>query len=441
MTRTIKHLLAGLLVSPAFAAAQAPVVPAVPKPMTAPPAATLPPVAAPAPITPAPAAPAPAVADPAKGCDGCPKEEAATPKEKFLLEKLLAGCPAAQTLGKNGWTVYGWTQGSYTASTNRVSNLPVPFIDRAREFSLNQNWIHVEKAVDTSKQEYQWGMAADGIIPGTDYRTTVARGLFDQQVARGTLYGFDLYQAYVDIFSPNIGPSGTTFRFGKFATFLEYEVVQGISNPFVSRSYLFQYNPFTHTGGLAITPLNDDWTVQNGVVLGNDNFIDPTARLTYIGQVKWAPKDGKTSVALGTTVTNPRYNAAEAFNYYNVYNLQVTHKFTDKLQYVMDASFSHEDQIPGVGSANWYGFVHYLFYDVTDKLQSKVRLDLFNDTKGVRTGADGLYTAVTYGLTWKPKPWLYVMPEVRYDHNSGTGTPFEGKRDLFTATIGAIVRW
>jgi hypothetical protein len=435
MTRTMKHILAGLLVSPALALAQAPPAPAPVVPMpTAPPVATLPPAVPP----PAVALPEPPKADEAKA-DDAKADEPAAPKDKFLLEKLLAGSPAAQTLGKNGWTIYGWTQGSYNASTASNSNLPVPFIDRANQFSLNQNWLHVEKAVDTSKKEYQWGMAADVIMPGTDYRTTVARGMFDGQVRNGVLYGFDLFQAYVDLFSPNVGPQGTIFRVGKFATHCEYEVVQGISNPFVSRSYLFQYNPFTHTGVNAITQLNDDWTVSNGAVLGNDNFIDPAAQLTYIGQVKWAPKNGKTSALFNVSVTNPRYNVAEAFAFYNVYNLQITHKLTDKWTYAADTTFSHMDNIPNVGSANWYGFVNYLFYDVTDKLQSKARVELFEDSKGVRTGTAGLYTAVTYGLTWKPKPWLYIMPEVRYDY--AQGRPFEGDHDLFTATIGAIVRW
>ena len=417
MTRTMKHIIAGLLVSPALAAAQAPPAPAPVVPMrTTPPVATLPP-AAPAPAVPPPAValPEPPKADEAKA-DDAKADEPAAPKDKFLLEKLLAGSPAAQTLGKNGWTIYGWTQGSYNVSSASRSNLPVPFIDRANEFSLNQNWLHVEKAIDTSKQEYQWGLGVDLILPGTDARFSIARGLGDAQVRRGDLYPIDLFQAYVDLFSPNVGPQGTIFRVGKFATHCEYEVVQGISNPFVSRSYLFQYNPFTHTGVNAITQLNDDWTVSNGAVLGNDNFIDPAAQLTYIGQVKWAPKNGKTSALFNVSVTNPRYNVAEAFAFYNVYNLQVTHKLTDKWTYALDTSFSHMDNIPNVGSANWYGFVNYLFYDVTDKLQSKARVELFEDSKGVRTGSAGLYTAVTYGLTWKPKPWLYIMPEVRYDY-------------------------
>jgi Putative beta-barrel porin-2, OmpL-like. bbp2 len=455
MTRKLRYTVAGLFLSPVFALAQAPIValdvpakpftvsgqaPPAPMPM---PTTTLPAVKPAPAATPAPAAvPAPAISmpEPPKGCDTCPPaEEEATPKEKFLLEKLLSHSCAAKTLGEKGWTIYGWTQGSYNASSASGTNLPVPFIDRANEFVMNQNWLHIEKAIDTSKKEYQWGMATDLILPGTDGRFTLARGMFDGQNRRGELYPFDLYQAYVDVFSPNVGSQGTTFRLGKFNTFLEYEVVQGISNPFISRSYLFQYNPFTHTGGLAITPLNDNWTVSNGLVLGNDNFIDPTARLTYVGQVKWAPKDGKSTVALGTSVTNPRFNEAENFAYYNVYNFQFTHKLTDKATYVLDASYSHMDKIPNVGSADWYGFVNYLLYQATDKVAWNNRFEMFNDSKGVRTGTEGLYTAVTTGLTWKPTPWLYIMPEVRYDY--AVGRPFEGDHDLFTAAIGAIVRW
>ena len=81
--------------------------------------------------------------------------------------------------------------------------------------------------------------------------------------------------------------------------------------------------------------------------------------------------------------------------------------------------------VPGVGFANWYGFVNYLLYQSTDKLASNTRVELFDDAQGVRTGGKGLYTAVTQGFTWKPKPWLYVMPEVRYDY-AARGRPFEG---------------
>jgi hypothetical protein len=416
------HRLAAALALalPAFALAQVPAPMPIPNPQPPPVVVQPSPQAAPT---------APAACEP-------PAEE----PTRYLVEKLLGQSCGGQRLLENGWRIYGWTQGSYTVGSVDRSTLPVPFVDRVEKFSLNQNWLHVEKGIDTSKKEFQVGGAVDLILPGTDARFSISRGLLDAQTRRGETYPIDLFQAYVDVFAPNIGPQGTTLRAGKFATLIGYETVQAISTPFISRSYNFQYNPFTHTGALAITPLDDDWTLTNGLALGNDTFFDPASRLTYLGQLRWAPKDGKSSVALNTSVTQPRFDATENFAFYNTYNLVLTHKLTDCLQYVLDGTFSHMDAIPGVGSANWYGFANYLLYDVSDTLQAKARVELFEDSKGVRTGTAGLYTAVTTGLTWKPTEWLQVLPEVRYDYNS-RGTPFEGKRDMFTATIGGIVRW
>ncbi len=45
------------------------------------------------------------------------------------------------------------------------------------------------------------------------------------------------------------------------------------------------------------------------------------------------------------------------------------------------------------------------------------RLEFFDDVQGQRTGFAGLYTAGTAGLTYKPRPWLWLRPEVRVDYN------------------------
>lgn len=406
--------------------------------------------------TQAPAAPmaAPAPAEEKPAAEEEKKEEEKPPEDKFFLQKLLESTSRGKQMADDGWKIYGWSQGHYNTSTARTTNLPVPFIQRANQYSQNQTWLHVEKAVDTSKKELQLGFGFDGFY-GTDYALTVSRNLFSGQLSRLTNanpYGFDIFQMYADVFLPNLGNNGTIMRVGKFATHCEYEVVQGISNPFISRSYLFQYNPFTHTGVNFITGLNDDWSMSNGIVLGNDNFIDrDTNQATYIGQLKWAPKDGKTTAMFNTSISaNPSFNQAANFNNYDVFNVQLTHKITDKLTYGFDGTYSFMNNVPGLGNTNWYGMVNYLFYNVTDKLTSNFRVDLFNDTQGVRTGYSGLYTAVTYGWIYKPMPWLSIMPEVRYDYNAGNGVnvvdgttrgPWDGKKDLFTATIGAIVRW
>jgi hypothetical protein len=49
-----------------------------------------------------------------------------------------------------------------------------------------------------------------------------------------------------------------------------------------------------------------------------------------------------------------------------------------------------------------------------------------------------LPTAVTAGLSYKPKSSIIFRPEIRYDYN-GESRPFEGRHGLFTADL--IVRW
>ena len=89
------------------------------------------------------------------------------------------------------------------------------------------------------------------------------------------------------------------------------------------------------------------------------------------------------------------------------------------------------NNIPGVGSAVWYGAVNYLIYKHTDKLTSTFRAEAFDDNSGVRTGFAGLYTEFTYGVAWSPKPGLVVRPSVRYDHNHDS-SPFEGSNNMWT---------
>lgn len=374
------------------------------------------------------------------------KPDEPKPPEKYALMSILEDTWLGKRMDKSGISIYGWTEGSFTASTARRSNSPITTNDFANDFQLNQNYMVISKAVDASKKEFQLGFRADLILPGSDARFTITRGLLDRQLTSGADGGprrnpIDLYQGYAEIFAPNVGPEGTTVRIGKFATHCEYEVIQAVDTPFLSRSYTFQYNPFTHTGVWSITPLNETWTISNGFAVGSDNFVgNSTNRLMYLGQLKWAPKDGKSTALFNVALTNPKYDTVDAFPIYNTYNMQYTHKFNDKWSYVFDTAFSHMDEIPGVGSANWYGFVNYLTYQWCEKVSSTFRAELFEDSKGVRTGSKGLYTGLTYGVNWSPVKSLLIRPSVRYDHASDS-RPFEGKSDLFTATIDAIVRW
>jgi hypothetical protein len=393
--------------------------------------ATLPPAAAPA-------------MEPAVQPEAAPEPE--EPRTKYLLERSIAETRLGQVLDHNGWVIQGWTQMSYNVSTASGSNAPVYMIDRANEFLMNQNYLHIEKTLDTSKKEFQMGFVSDWILPGSDARTTLPRGLWNDQLTRNNggpdLYPIDPFQFYAQAFLPGIG-EGTTVKAGRFSTHCGYELVQAPDTPFVSRSYMFQYNPFTHTGIYAETGLNDTWAVGYGIATGSDTFLDaPTNRATFLGRLRWAPTEGKTSVTLNVVVTDPSYIEAESFQVYNFYNLVLIHKFTDKLTYVLDAGYSHMDDFPTAGSGvvHWYGAANYLVYAHNDCVTSTLRAEVFNDQQGARTGFEGLYTALTYGMAFKAADGLFIRPSVRYDNNSRTEV-WEGNQNLFTAALDVIVRW
>lgn len=370
-------------------------------------------------------------------------KEEAPPPTKYLIEKTLEGTWLGSKLNDKGIKIYGWTEMSYNASTASRSNNPVFMIDWANSFLMNQNYLVIEKKVDTEKKELQYGWAMNWILPGSDARTTLPRGLWNSQLTANnggpTLYPIDPFQFYGQVFLPNFGDKGTTVTIGRFATHCGYELVQAPDTPFVSRSYLFQNDPFTHTGIWAVTPLNDTWTFSYGAATGSDTFIEP-AQLTFLGQLKWAPKDGKSTVAFNTVVTNPKYDTSAAFPFYNYYEILFTHKLSDKLTYVLDTSIANITNVPNIGATTWYGAANYLMYAHNAKVTSILRAEVFEDTDGFRTGSKGMYTELTYGPVWKPCDSVLIRPSIRYDNNCETAA-FEGSQNLFTATMDVVFRW
>jgi hypothetical protein len=346
-------------------------------------------------------------------------------------------------LNDNRVSVSGWADNTFTASTDRRDQLPLGFNYLANQGLLQQNWLRVERAIDDKATTPTWGFRSDNILPGADYRFTLARGLFDGQLTsnngRPEIYGIDPVQFYGELYLPQVG-RGLDLKLGRFFAQFGVESIDTTQNALSSHAYNFIYNPFTHTGLLATQKLSDAWSVQNGLVTGSDVFIDPAANPTYIGSVRWAPPSGRSSVLFAVILGKGRYDAGETFSNPQVFDLVVTHKFSDRLTYTLDALYSFQTGFPGVGFVNNWGVVQYLTYQFAPALSGTSRLEFFDDPQGYKTGFRGLYTAATAGVTYKPTPWLWLRPEVRFDHNADS-RPFEGKPDLFTATMSAVVRW
>jgi hypothetical protein len=382
---------------------------------------------------PAPAAPAGEVAATPDAETDLGGNPAPVPTERYWLEQGLDRLG----VGELPFRVYGWSQVSYTASSTDRFNTPTTFNDRAESFQLQQNWLEVVRSIDTSRAETQYGFRVASILPGYDYKYTQARGMWNDQSSRN---GIDTTYVYGEMFLPTLGNKGSTVRVGRWATAIGWEMIEAIATPFVSRSYNFQYNPFTHTGAQVTTDLDGGLTMYHGIVTGADVFFDPAATASYVGGLKWAPAGSSTTVAANVFYTGQGYDQDEAFQHYDSYNVVVTHTIRDGLSYVLDSTFgTTRSTAAGSAAAQWYGFANYLSWTLAPELTANFRAETFTDDDGARTGTSGHYVAGTIGLAWQPEPWLQVRPFARYDRNQND--PFEGKSEMWTGGLDVIVRW
>lgn len=339
--------------------------------------------------------------------------------------------------------IVGWTEMSYTASSAHGDQLPMGFNYKANEFLLQQTWLRIERAVDPKASEPTFGFRSETNLIGSDYRFSVIRGLWDGQLTADNgspnLYGIDPVQFYGEAYFPDIG-RGLNVKVGRFYSPWGVESLDATATPLASRSYTFIYDPFTHTGLLTTYALSDSVSVQNGIVLGCDVFIDPADSPTYVGDIKWEPPGGTDTLLLVAILGSGRYNQSQSFNNQQILSAVWKHKLNDQWNYSLDALYGFQNNIPGAGFADWFGIVNYLTRTWTPNCSSTTRLEFFDDTEGTRTGSKGLYTAITGGINVRPINNLTLRPELRYDHNSES-QPFHGKADLFTATLDIIVHW
>jgi hypothetical protein len=363
--------------------------------------------------------------------------------DRWLLMKALQGTWEGDLLDGSRIGVSGWTDLGVTFGTAPSNNLPLGFNYRDNTFSLQQNWLRVERAVvTTGTTEPSFGFRCDTFF-GTDYRFTVAKGLLDQQLTANNgmpnTYGVDPVQFYAEAYFPTIG-RGLDVKVGRVYAPYGLRSIEAPGNLLFSNTYTFLDNPFTQTGAFATLQLTPEWVVESGFALGQDVFFDG-GDLNYVGNVKWARPDGRDSAVLSVLLCSGRFNQARRLANANIIDLVIIHKINSRLTYRLESLGGYQTNNPGLGTDNWLGIVNYLTYDFTARTSGTVRLEFWDDPKGVRTGGKpGLYTVLTTGVNFHPRKDLVFRPEVRYDYNDETRA-FQGRHALFTAAVDVILRW
>lgn len=361
-----------------------------------------------------------------------------------LIAELSGKDTASWThLNDYGINVGGWAASGVNYNTDNPtdrSNGPMSMTDRNSEFNLYQLDMFIEKAI-TKGEHWDVGGRFDFMF-GTDARYSQATGHWDMGlISQRDLRFYDIAmpQAYVEVFAP-IG-NGLSGKFGHFYTIIGYESVPSPLNFFSSHTYSFKSSPFTTTGALFNYALNDQWSVNLGAVTGADNFDRDIGAWSHMSGLTWTNADTGTSLSFSVLQGDVYQHQSSELVYYSA-NFQQSF---GKWQYVLQHDRGNQRNAVVQGKdAEWYSIVNYLTYQATDQWGVGMRGEWFRDDDGFRYSAGPAnYYALTAGLNWKPKSWLMVRPEVRYDWSKAQLAPFDSgaKNNQVVLGVDAVVQF
>jgi hypothetical protein len=357
-----------------------------------------------------------------------------------LSGKDAASWTGLQPYGVNlgGWAAAGINYN--TANPSDRSNGPVSMTDRSGEFNLYQLDLFIEKTV-TKASKWDVGGRFDFIF-GTDTRYTQATGNWDMGlISQHSLRFYDiaLPQAYVEAFAP-IG-NGLSGKFGHFYSIIGYESVPSPLNFFPSHTYSFKSSPFTTTGALFSYALNEQWCLNFGAVTGPDNFNRDLGVWSQMSGLIWTNSKRGTTASFSVLSGDVYAHQSSQLVYYSAILQQNLGKWQLVLQHDRG---TQQNAIAQGQNAEWYSIVQYLTYQATDTLGLGVRGEWFRDHNGFRYSAgEASYYDVTAGLNWKPKSWLMIPPEARYDWSQAQIAPFDGgqRTNQFLLGIDGVIQF
>jgi len=216
---------------------------------------------------------------------------------------------------------------------------------------------------------------------------------------------------------------GLQIKAGKFVTLLGAEILPtpGARNPNISDSFMFLFSiPFTHTGALFTYPVLKTLSISAGPVTGWDNPHDNNSRPSFLGGVNFTPID--TFAFTSNVIVGPEQRHQNGRTRFVISNVATIKPMSD-LTFILDYDYGHEEKVTAsLRDATWQGFSAIASYDWTERVNTALRGEWFNDRDGARLGGDffGTHANVNVGevtLTgaYKFTKMLVGRAEVRQD--------------------------
>ncbi len=310
-------------------------------------------------------------------------------------------------LGLNGFQFGGLVYGSY----NYNFNSPDSGSNNMRIFDQNHNDFTMDLLQLEVSKETESGVGFHAVL---DYGETA--GLIQSDWGGDLAHNFEVQQAYMT-YTFGIG-NGIEMKFGKFATLLGGEVIESPYNPNVSRSFMFGYAiPFTHTGVLFSTALNDNISLTAGVVNGWDNVRDNNNGKTFLGSLGLEFGD------LAWTF-NGVFGAEDddsGSSKTGVFDTVLTYSPMENVDLLANFDYGTASEQVGGDDANWTGLSGIvtlggglLDESLTD-WSFALRGEWFSDPDGYRTGIEQDLREVTGTFKWQMTENLQARLEFRHD--------------------------
>ena len=334
---------------------------------------------------------------------------------------------------------YGWLEPTLDFSTSSSSNAPEANDVYSNRFELAQSVLYIERLPDTVQRAHaDWGFHLTALY-GTDYRFTTGKGYFSHQwLDLHRQYGFDPSLEYFDLYLPHIGPFlkyGTNIRVGRFISIPGVEAQLAPNNYIFSHSLLYSIDPFTDTGVLATTKINDQWLVQLGITGGHDVAIwTPDAKPSLTACIDYTTRSVNDNFYLCANGIN---NAKYAFNNIQQYDATWYHRFSKSLHSAAETWYMYERDVPAIGgpiapetaanpafcqpgqircTAPEYAVDASLQKELSPHNYIAIRGDFLDDKKGQRTGYATRYSEATFSWNHWIGSTIQLRPELRFDH-------------------------
>jgi hypothetical protein len=320
--------------------------------------------------------------------------------------------------------VSGIVDGYYSYNNNKVDMFTQnrAFDVRHNAFSLQLGSIRLERK---NSKENPLGFRVDlGVGETVDRIISVS----DSSRNDATKHVLQAYASYV---AP-VG-NGWSFDFGKFYTPVGAEVIETKDNFNYSRSLLFTYGPYYHTGLRTKYAFNDKVALTGFLVNGWDNLFENNVKTGKTGGFQLGLTPSKKFALTQTYLVGneaPLANVPDVSkrdNTRHVADTVATVYVNDKFTLLGNMVFGSDGDNDGK-RGSWQGFAGYFKYAFTNNLAFSPRFEVLRDRDGIRTGTAQSIKDITLTQEFKLKDNFITRVEYRRDFSDA---------NVFTNSRGA----